>query len=68
MKAWSREISEELSVIMFERSGFQNPLILATNETVTTSEEAVRLYQAYCRRWSKENHRCFGGIKILLYW
>lgn len=54
MNAWKREIPETLSVVVIHRTGFRNPLILATNENVTTPKEAVRLYQLYLKRWSIE--------------
>lgn len=54
MKAWSREITEELTIIMVERSGFRHPLILATNQAGVTLKDAVFLYQTYCKRWSIE--------------
>lgn len=54
VKAWIGEFREEVSIIVFHRNGFKNPLVLCVSIAKITIEEAVQFVQTYFRRWGIE--------------
>lgn len=54
VKAWIGEFREEVSVIVFHRNGFKNPLVICISVPKLTLEEALDYLETYFRRWGIE--------------
>lgn len=54
VRAWIGEFREEVSIIVFHRNGFKNPLVLCVSMPKITIEEAKQFVQTYFRRWGIE--------------
>lgn len=51
MNSWSKLISNQIRVIVVERSGFRKPMFLCTTDMESTP---LGVYQNYLRRWRIE--------------
>lgn len=51
VKAWKGEIEQTLRIILVQRDGFRNPLILCTSDL---ESEGIEVYRNYQRRWRIE--------------
>lgn len=54
IRAWKKELPQTLSVLVVQRRGFRNPLILATSQDLPDAEGMARCYGQYLARWSIE--------------
>jgi hypothetical protein len=65
IKAWSGQIPQEGTIILYHRTKFKNPLVLYSSEADPTTERVLELIQCYYRRWKieqifKEEKQLFG--------
>lgn len=51
VKAWRGEIEQTLRIVLIQRDGFRNPLILCTSDL---KSERIEVYRNYQRRWRIE--------------
>jgi hypothetical protein len=63
VEQWKNVIGRRCSVIVFQRDGFRQPLVLVYSRRDITVEEAAQLLQCYFRRWKIES--CFLELKQL---
>ena len=54
VRAWIGEFREEVSIIVFQRNGFKNPLVLCVSVPKITQEEAMKYLETYFKRWGIE--------------
>lgn len=54
VKAWIGEFREEVSMIIFHRNGFKNPLVICISVQKLSIEETLHYLATYFRRWDIE--------------
>lgn len=54
VKAWDKVIDFPLTVIIYQKNGFRNSLVLAVSQAELTTEEALAFVQLYFQRWGIE--------------
>lgn len=71
VKAWDKVINFPLTVIVYQRDGFKNPLVLVVSQSELTTEEALSFIQLYFQRWGIEqlfkelkSYLAFGQFQI----
>lgn len=52
--AWKDEVTQSCAVIVLQRRGFREPLVLCSSESDCTPERALELLGCYFRRWKIE--------------
>jgi Transposase DDE domain len=52
--AWKDEVAQSCAIIILQRTGFREPLVLCSSESGCTLERALELVGCYFRRWKIE--------------